>query len=42
MAPKVEACVQFVAATGRPATVGALQDAPTVLAGTAGTTVVAG
>ncbi|MCO1659922.1 carbamate kinase [Pseudonocardia humida] len=41
MAPKVEACVRFVTATGRPAAVGALRDASAVLAGTAGTTILA-
>jgi carbamate kinase len=40
MGPKVEACIRFVTATGRPAAIGALRDAATVLAGTAGTTVV--
>lgn len=39
MAPKVEACLRFVAATGRPAAIGALRDAPAVVAGAAGTTV---
>lgn len=41
MAPTVAACIRFVTATARPAAVGALQDAPAVLAGTAGTTVLA-
>ncbi|TYB64876.1 carbamate kinase [Nonomuraea sp. PA05] len=41
MGPKVEACVRFVTATGRPAAIGALRDAPAVLAGTAGTAVTA-
>jgi carbamate kinase len=41
MAPKVEACIRFVTATGRSAAIGALQDAPAVLAGTAGTTIIA-
>jgi carbamate kinase len=40
MAPKVEACRRFVAATGRPASVGALADAAALLDGTAGTTIV--
>ena len=39
MAPKVEACLRFVTATGRPAAIGALRDASAVLGGTAGTTV---
>jgi carbamate kinase len=42
MAPKVEACIRFVTATGRPAAIGALRDAPAVLAGTAGTTITHG
>ncbi|MGW3350485.1 carbamate kinase [Nonomuraea rubra] len=42
MAPKVEACLRFVTATGRPAAIGALRDAAAVLAGTAGTTITAG
>ncbi|SCG77381.1 carbamate kinase [Micromonospora humi] len=40
MAPKVDACVRFVRASGHPAAIGALDDAPAVLAGTSGTTVV--
>jgi carbamate kinase len=39
MGPKVEAACRFVDATGRPAHVGALQDAAEVLAGRSGTTV---
>jgi carbamate kinase len=39
MGPKVEACTRFVTATGRPAAIGALRDAPAVLAGAAGTTI---
>ncbi|MEV4173323.1 carbamate kinase [Nonomuraea sp. NPDC049709] len=41
MAPKVDACIRFVTATGRPASIGALRDASAVLAGMAGTTVTA-
>ncbi len=39
MGPKVAACAQFTAATGRSSAIGALTDAAAVLAGTAGTTV---
>jgi carbamate kinase len=39
MGPKIDACVQFVRATGRPATIGALTDAAALLEGAAGTTV---
>jgi len=44
MRPKVEACVEFARTTGRPADrptgrIGALADAPEVLAGRAGTTI---
>jgi carbamate kinase len=39
MGPKVDACAEFVSATGRTAAIGALTDASAVLAGTAGTTV---
>ena len=39
MGPKVEAACQFVERTGRMAAVGALTDAPAILAGTAGTIV---
>ncbi|MCU1693408.1 MAG: carbamate kinase [Frankiales bacterium] len=42
MGPKVEACAQFVRTTGSPATIGRLEDAAALLAGTAGTTVHAG
>jgi carbamate kinase len=38
MAPKAEAAARFVAATGGQATIGRLEDAPSLLAGTAGTT----
>jgi carbamate kinase len=41
MGPKVEAGMRFVRATGLPAMIGALDDAPAVLAGTSGTTIVA-
>ncbi|RSM93704.1 carbamate kinase [Nonomuraea sp. WAC 01424] len=39
MAPKVDACIRFVTATGRPAAIGALRDASALLAGRAGTTI---
>jgi carbamate kinase len=39
MGPKVDACVWFARASGRPAAVGALTDAAEVLAGHAGTTI---
>jgi carbamate kinase len=39
MAPKVEACMRFVTATGRSAAIGALRDASAVFAGAAGTTI---
>ena len=42
MGPKIEACRRFVEATRRPAAVGALSDAMSIVGGTAGTTVVAG
>jgi carbamate kinase len=38
MQPKIEACRRFVAATGHPASIGALTDTAALLAGTAGTT----
>ncbi len=41
MGPKVAAARRFVAATGHPATIGALDDATAVLAGSSGTTVLA-
>jgi carbamate kinase len=41
MGPKVEAGMRFVRTTGLPAMIGALDDAPGVLAGTSGTTIVA-
>lgn len=40
MGPKVRACVRFVEATSRSAAIGRLSDAPAVLDGTAGTTVI--
>lgn len=42
MAPKVEAACRFVEATGRPAAIGALGEAPQILHGLAGTRVVPG
>lgn len=39
MAPKIEGCRRFVAATGGSASIGSLTDAPALLAGTAGTTI---
>jgi len=39
MGPKIEACRRFVTATGHVAAIGALADAPALLAGTAGTTI---
>jgi carbamate kinase len=39
MRPKVEACLDFVRTTGRPAAIGALEDVAAVLEGRAGTTV---
>jgi len=39
MQPKVEACRRFVAATGHPASIGALTDPVALLAGTVGTTI---
>jgi carbamate kinase len=39
MAPKAEAAARFVAATGAQAAIGRLEDAPALLAGSAGTTV---
>lgn len=41
MGPKIKAACRFVASTGRTAGVGALGDAPAILAGEAGTTVTA-
>ena len=41
MGPKIEACRRFTEDTGRPSVIGALDDAAALLAGTAGTTVVA-
>jgi carbamate kinase len=40
MGPKVEAACRFVEATGMPAAIGALEDAPRIVAGEAGTLVV--
>jgi carbamate kinase len=42
MQPKIEACRRFVAATGHPASIGALTDAAALLAGIAGTTITRG
>lgn len=39
MAPKIEGCRRFVAATGGTASIGSLTDATALLAGTAGTTI---
>jgi len=39
MAPKIEGCRRFVAATGHPATIGLLTDAAAMLTGVAGTTI---
>jgi carbamate kinase len=41
MGPKAEAVCRFVEATGRPAAIGALEDAPSILRGARGTRVVA-
>lgn len=41
MAPKVEGCRRFVAATGGSASIGSLTDAVALLAGTVGTTITA-
>jgi carbamate kinase len=41
MGPKVTAGLRFVGRTGRTATIGALADAASVFAGTAGTVIVA-
>ena len=41
MGPKVEAAVRFVEATGKRAAIGALEDIEAIVAGTAGTNVVA-
>jgi carbamate kinase len=41
MGPKVEACRRFVAATGKPAAIGAIRDAGLLLTGKAGTRVTA-
>ena len=42
MSPKVEAACRFVETTGGVAAIGALEDAVAILAGEAGTTIVAG
>lgn len=42
MQPKIEACRRFVAATGHPASIGALTDTSALLTGTAGTTITRG
>jgi carbamate kinase len=42
MGPKVEAAAEFTAETGRPASIGRLEDAALILAGKAGTTIGAG
>lgn len=42
MEPKIAACRQFVATTGRPAAIGSLADAAAILAGSAGTTITPG
>ncbi|HEY5334977.1 MAG TPA: carbamate kinase [Mycobacteriales bacterium] len=42
MAPKIEGCCRFVAATGQAAAIGSLTDMEALLAGTAGTTIVNG
>ena len=39
--PKIAACVRFVTATNNSAAIGSLNDAAAILAGTAGTTVIA-
>ena len=41
MGPKIEACLRFTEATGRPSAIGALADVADILAGIAGTTVTA-
>jgi carbamate kinase len=42
MQPKIEACRRFVAATGHPASIGALTDTAALLAGTVGTVITRG
>jgi carbamate kinase len=42
MGPKIEACIEFVRCTGRPAAIGALTEAEDVVLGLAGTTIVPG
>ena len=42
MGPKVEAAVRFVRSTGKRAAIGRLEDIAEIVAGTAGTNVVAG
>ena len=41
MGPKVEAAARFVAKTGHRAAIGSLADIPGIIAGTAGTNVIA-
>jgi carbamate kinase len=41
MGPKIEACRRFVRTTGNPAAIGRLADAMAIVAGTAGTVIVA-
>ena len=41
MGPKVDAAIRFVEATGKRAAIGALEDIEAIVAGTAGTNVVA-
>jgi len=42
MGPKVSAAINFVQASGRPAVIGRLEDAPALVAGSAGTTITKG
>jgi carbamate kinase len=39
MAPKVDAACRFVEATGRRAAIGSIEEAPAIIAGRAGTTI---
>jgi carbamate kinase len=39
MGPKLEAAIAFAAETGRPCSIGRLEDATRILAGAAGTTI---
>jgi carbamate kinase len=41
MGPEIDACRRFVEATGHPAAIGAMSDAAAILAGTAGTSILA-